>query len=194
MSFDLCFPTAILNETIKDHEKINIELLSAIEDIRNTIPTGGVNWIGKPYNTCGTFDISKDDRFANIIKEVTANVHLMASRLGVNVSKNKFNCEEGWLNIYKQNDFQEYHLHAGFQFSAVYYVKTPTDSSQIIFESPNPPDMMPLPITFHGPLNDQRVRYPATAGQVIVFRSNLKHCVPSHQGTEERISLAFNFK
>jgi uncharacterized protein (TIGR02466 family) len=194
MSFDLWFPTPILNEKIQNYEEINSELLIAIDDIRNRVPSGGSNWIGKPYNTCGSFDISKDERFVRVIKEITANVQYMASRLGIDINRNKYQCEEGWLNIYKENDFQEYHLHAGFQFSAVYYVKVPENSSQIIFESPNPPDMMPLPITLHSHVTDQRVRYDPVPGQVIVFRSNLKHCVPSHQGTNERISLAFNFK
>jgi uncharacterized protein (TIGR02466 family) len=194
MSFDLWFPTAILNETVKNYEEINSELLPAIADIRNTTPTGGSNWIGTPYNTCGSFDITKDERFFKIIKEVTANVQIMASRLGININRHKFECHEGWLNIYKQNDFQEFHHHAGFHFSAVYYVKSPIGASQIVFDSPLPPDMMPLPVTLHSHLTDERVRYDAKEGQVIIFRSNLRHCVPANQSTDERISLAFNFK
>jgi uncharacterized protein (TIGR02466 family) len=194
MKFDLWFPTAILSDTVEDHESINSELLKRIEDIRQTIPTGGVNWLGKPYNTCGTFDISTDTAFEKILNEITKRVNHFANRLGVDTTRNKFKAGEGWLNIYSQSDFQEFHHHAGYQFSAVYYVKTPEKSSELIFETPVPPDMNPLPVMLHSYLTDQRARYAATAGEVIIFRSNIRHCVPSHQGTDERISLAFNFK
>jgi|APGre2960657373_1045057.scaffolds.fasta_scaffold47984_2 uncharacterized protein (TIGR02466 family) len=193
MPFDLWFPTPILSEKIENHKLINESLLIRISEIQKTTPTGGNNWIGKPYNTCGTFNIADDEVFSDIKKEVTAFVHLFASRLGVDVNRNKFRCTEGWLNVYRQNDFQEFHHHAGHQFSAVYYVKAPIDSSQIIFDSPLAPDMKPLPISLHSFITDTRAKYSVEEGQVIIFRSDLRHCVPSHQGTQERISLAFNF-
>jgi uncharacterized protein (TIGR02466 family) len=193
MSFDLWFPTPILSEKIANHEAINESLLIRISEIQQTIPIGGSNWIGKPYNTCGTFNIADDETFFDIKREVTGLVHLFASRLGIDVNRNKFKCAEGWLNVYRQNDFQEFHHHAGHQFSAVYYVKVPADSSQIVFETPLAPDMKPLPISLHSFVTDTRAKYSVEEGQVIVFRSNLRHCVPSHQGTQERISLAFNF-
>ena len=193
MSFDLWFPTAILHESVKNFESINAQIIPRIKEIQNSIPCGGSSWIGKPYNTCGTFDISKDPSFELIIKEVQALVHLYASRLGIDIHRNKFSCSEAWLNVYKQNDFQEFHHHAGHHFSAVYYVKVPKNSSDIIFESPLPPDMKPLPISLFSPITDQRARYSAVEGNCIIFRSNIRHCVPAHHGDEDRISLAFNF-
>lgn len=193
MTFDLWFPTAILSEQIKDYKEINKGLLKRVREIKDTVPTGGQTWIGRPYNTCGTFNIVDDSEFSVIISEVTNLVHLYASRLGIDIKRNRFVCTEGWLNVYNQQDFQEFHHHAGHQFSAVYYIKTPPNSSQIIFETPLAPDMKPLPITLHSYITDTRAKYDVTEGQVIVFRSNLRHCVPNHQGTDERISLAFNF-
>jgi len=194
MRFDLWFPTAILYDTVENADDLNKKLLERIEEIRNTIPAGGRNWLGKPYNTCGTLDISKDPSFEIIVKEISKRVHHYANRLGIDTARHRFTAEDGWLNIYKQSDFQEYHHHATYQFSAVYYVKVPENSSEIIFESPAPPDMNPLPITLHSHLTDQRARYPVKAGDIVIFRSNIRHCVPAHQGTDERISLAFNFK
>lgn len=193
MRFDLWFPTAILYDNINNAE-INTKLLERITEIKQSIPSGGSNWLGKPYNTCGTFDISKDPAFNDVLQEITKRVRHCANRLGVDVSRHPYQAKEGWLNIYQQNDFQEYHYHAGFHFSAVYYVKVPENSSEIIFESPLPPDMDPIPVNLHSHLTDQRTRYHVTAGDIVVFRSNLRHCVPAHQGTDERISLAFNFR
>lgn len=194
MRFDIWFPTLIATDDVENSDNLNNSLLKRIEEIRQTVPTGGNNWLGKPYNTCGTFDISKDPAFETVIKEVQKRVDNYAKRLGMNLSRDKIQCCEGWLNIYKQSDFQEFHHHAKFQFSAVYYVKVPENSSEIIFDSPKPPDMDPLPVFVHSYLTDERARYQVKAGQVVVFRSNIRHCVPAHQGTDERISLAFNFR
>lgn len=194
MSFDLLFPTAVLNDCIENFDPINIALLEHIRGIQKTVPAGGSNWLGKPYNTCGTHNITNDPAFNVITERVTKVVHKYASRLGININRNKFTATEGWLNIYSQQDFQEFHYHSGFVFSAVYYVQAPENSSEIIFESPLPPDMNPLPVMLHSGLTDERARYKVSPGQVIVFRSNLRHCVPAHTGAEDRISLAFNFK
>lgn len=193
MSLDLCFPTAILNEHLEDCTSINQMLVRHITNLKESVPTGGINWIGKPYNTCGTYNIVEDSEFDTIKNKVTEAVHLYASRLGINTNRNKFTCEEGWLNVYDQRDFQEYHYHAGFKFSAVYYVQVPSDS-EIIFESPLLPDMDPLPVMLHSAITDERARYKVLPGQILVFRSSLRHCVPAYTGTEPRISLAFNFK
>jgi len=105
MSFDLWFPTPILSEKIANHHSINESLLVRISEIQKTIPAGGSNWIGNPYNTCGTLNIADDEVFCAVKTEVTAFVHLFASRLGVDVNRNKFSCTEGWLNIYRQDHF-----------------------------------------------------------------------------------------
>lgn len=193
MSVDFWFPTVILNDTIDNQEEINGVLLTRIEEIQKEVPSGGRTWLAAPYNTCGTFDISKDPAFSTIIDEVTNKVHTLAKSLGIDTNRNKFECREGWLNIYNQNQFQEYHYHAGFRFSAVYYVQVPPNSSGIVFESPVGPDMMPMPTMLHSVVTDKTARYEVTAGQVIAFRSYLKHCVPAHMGDGERISLAFNY-
>lgn len=194
MGFELYFPTAILTQHAHDYVGINERLMPRIREIQATVPSGGRNWLGRPYNTCGTFDIVKDPAFAEVIKEVSKMVHLYASRLGVDISRESFQCQEGWMNIYNKKDFQEFHYHGGFLFSAVYYVQAPENSSQLIFESPLPPTMNPLPVTLHGGLTDERARFNAEAGKIVVFRSHLRHCVPSNETDEERISLAFNFK
>ena len=193
MGFDLWFPTAILQDTIDDYENINKNLIEHIEGIQKTVPSGGYNWIGRPYNTCGTFNIIEDPAFDLITQKVSQKVRDYAGRLGINPNKHQFKCTEAWINIYDKKDFQEYHYHAGHKFSAVYYVQAPADSSEIVFESPLLPDMDPLPVTLHSSLTDERARYKSVPGHVIVFRSNLKHCVPAHSGDEKRISLAFNF-
>lgn len=188
---DLWFPSQIYKETIENFDEINFDLKKSIYTISQTIDCGGPGWVGRPYNTCGTWNISSDDRFKEITLQVTAAVNKYCSLLGVDIARNPATCGEGWLNIYKHGDFQEFHAHAGFKISAVYYVEA-TESSSIYFESPFL-DMNPLPIRMHSAITDQRADYKISAGQILVFRSYLKHCVPPLCEDGTRISLAFNF-
>ena len=191
MSLDLHFPTIILHEHINDHESINEDIKSKIGEIKKTVDSGGDGWIGRPYNTCGTWDISKDKNFETITNIVTDYANNYCSQLVVDTGVHPVKCEEGWLNIYNENDFQEYHNHAGFKLSAVYYVDV-SEEGRIYFESPFI-DNNPLKIRLLGPITDTRADYNVSTGDVIVFRGYLRHCVPPVTKGSTRITLAYNF-
>ena len=188
---DLLFPCTILKEQIIDATSINNQLKSVINDVMSTIPSGGSGWIGRPYNTCGTWDITKDERFNTITTRVTDVVKQYYYELGVDVKKNPPICEEGWLNVYSVSDFQEYHIHEEFRASVVYYVDT-SPGSTLVFEPPYI-DMKPLVTTVASTLTNRRVDVSVEPGDAIVFRSFLRHCVPPLKEEGTRISLAFNF-
>jgi uncharacterized protein (TIGR02466 family) len=188
---DLWFPTQIYKERIADFKEINSNLKTVVGNLSQTIPCGGAAWIGRPYNTCGTWNIVTDEQFKLITDKVTNAVTTYCGLLGVDTRKNPVKCEEGWLNIYQHSDFQEYHAHDGFKISAVYYIET-TENSSIYFESPYH-DVNPLPTKLHSAITDKRAEYKVEAGQIIVFRSYLRHCVPPLKDDGTRISLAFNF-
>jgi uncharacterized protein (TIGR02466 family) len=188
---DLWFPTQIYREKLEDFEQINSELRPVVKAVSLDTPCGGSAWIGRPYNTCGTWNIATDERFKIITDKVTRAANMYCSLLGVDTGKHPVKCEEGWLNIYEHSDFQEYHAHDGFKISAVYYLDT-TENSSIYFQSPYH-DVNPLPIRLHSAITDQRADYRVEEGQIIVFRSYLRHCVPPLKDNGTRISLAFNF-
>ena len=49
--------------------------------------------------------------------------------------QNKYRCKEGWFNIYKKYDYQEFHDHGKSTLSAVYFLKSnPKKSSKIYFK------------------------------------------------------------
>jgi hypothetical protein len=53
-------------------------------------------------------------------------------------------------------------------------------------------DMRPIKTNQETELNSTRAVYAPIEGQLVVFRSNLRHSVLPHNNTEPRISLAFN--
>ena len=38
------------------------------------------------------------------------------------------------------------------------------------------------------------IKYKAIPGRLIIFRSYVPHCVEKHKDTEDRISIAYNFR
>ena len=99
---------------------------------------------------------------------------------------------EGWLNIYKKGDSQEYHTHSRSVISAVYFLKLPKHSSKLYFKPPFVDMIEPdiIEPTFN---NMSLIEINPKEGSVIVFRSYLPHMVSQHNNKQERISLAYNF-
>jgi len=104
-----------------------------------------------------------------------------------------YQIQQCWMNYYEKGDFQEPHIHPGFDFSAIYYVSVPEKSGRLVFENPNAIfEMRPIRVDKDTDLNCTAAIYQPLEGQLVVFRSNLRHGVYPHNNTEPRISLAFN--
>jgi len=89
----------------------------------------------------------------------------------------------GWATVHEGGSFHLPHSHPSHSLSGVYYVRTPPDSGEVIFED----GRGPLP-----PF-DNRIRISPVAGDIILFPSWLLHSVMPTIGDETRISIAFNF-
>jgi uncharacterized protein (TIGR02466 family) len=185
------FPTAIYSETNLLSEKNNIQVLSAIDDLKNQINSGGQDWQGGTYTSHDMHNLVRDPRFDLLINEVTHHVNVFAK---AHNSEAKFKCHTAWFNVSKKNNFQEYHYHAASTFSAVYYVKIPPDSGQIVFENPVQ-DMCPIEkIKDRNDLSFVQIGYTPVERSIIIFRSHLRHMVKAEDFEGERISIAFNFE
>ncbi len=108
--------------------------------------------------------------------------------------ENHYRIDQSWINIYEKGDFQESHTHIGFDFSGIYFLSAPKDSSKVIFENPlNIYNMKPLKNKNPSDLYVESAIYESVEGRLLLFRSNLRHGVFPHGSDSSRISLAFNF-
>ena len=87
------------------------------------------------------------------------------------------------------------HLHPNSVVSGTYYVATPRGCAGLKFEDPRMSRFMASPPVSAegGPQSRRYVTYPATAGNVTLFESWLRHEVPSNPLKSERISISFNY-
>ena len=184
------FPTCIFYVENLIDKKENNYLIEEILKIKKTTKKGGKNWISKVYNTFDTLSIHKIAEFKNLCSKIEEQTNLFSKCLG---SNENYKINESWLNFYNKNDFQEYHTHPQFVFSAVYFFTNPENSGKLIFENPIEPDMYGLQNKIKtNTLNASTCSFMQKPRTLIIFRSYLRHMVTRCNNIEPRITAAFN--
>ena len=188
MIVETWFPTYIGFEINGDHKKISAKLSPICRKIKDNTKNIKNQWVSKLYQTCHTHDICKDKKFNIINDYVYQKVEEYVKTLN---SKQKIISKEGWFNIYKKHDFQEFHCHPSRHLSVIYILKSNSEKPNIIFEKDGgiyntESDLQTINLT-------PKVNYKSKQGSLIIFRSSLNHCVERKEDNNERISLAYNF-
>ena len=185
------FPTVIYTQENLFQKTDNDYWEKICHEISNETESGGENWLGGTYTSLNKCNIENDSRFSNLLNAVSDHVHELAR---LHNSTGIYECKTAWFNINKAGTFQEYHHHSNSIFSAIYYVTAPEGSGSVVFEDPREPEMMPVKEV--SPLNSLTyvtARYKPVAGNLVIFRSHLRHLVEPGTNTEPRISIALNF-
>ncbi|MGE0422738.1 MAG: TIGR02466 family protein [Reyranellaceae bacterium] len=97
----------------------------------------------------------------------------------------------GWANVNRTHDYNLLHIHPDSHWSGVYYVEAgnPSAGGSIQFTDPRPmARAMPVP----GFNFDRALTVTPASGLMLLFPSWLEHWVMPYDGSQERISIAFN--
>lgn len=167
-------------------------LIEKVSDLYNNKKNDYAKWNCETYTTLGLYNLNEDQKFDELLYEMKIHVTNFA-----NIFKVK-NCDVqssySWLNLSHPGTYQEYHMHTKSHFSAVYYVKVPENSGNIIFQSHESfTDMFPLNVNHNNFENSKTFIYPPKEGDLIIFRSNLQHMVSTNKSDDIRVSLSSNF-
>ena len=186
------FPTTIYQETDLFSSNQNQQWRDYALEIQRTVVTGGDEWEGQTYTTHNTsYNVRDDKTFKPLLDAVSFHVNQYVK---LHNSTRVYACESAWLNISTENNFQEMHTHNESTISAVYYIAAPTGSGKLVFEDPREPDMLPIKdIPNRNELSYIKVGYEPQVGQLLIFRSYLRHMVTLNTNKLPRISIAFNF-
>ena len=149
------------------------------------------NWISKINNSNGLLNLYDIKDFKNLLNWIDTQVSEYCKNLKINPSlKNKY----AWFNIYKKYDFQEYHSHPDSNISAIYYLSGDTNSAKTYFIDFEGQKMdYKFNINNYTEDNSSSWDMPFEEGKLIVFRSDMFHCVEKHNLNTDRISLAINY-
>tara|TARA_B100001029_G_C14824393_1_gene319483 strand:- start:68 stop:637 length:570 start_codon:yes stop_codon:yes gene_type:complete len=179
------FPTYFWKLKVSNHESIKERYLSSfIDGYENNIYKVPEGWITHKCHT--SFDESKlmdrdiCDEYASIFdsifnKQWTGN----------------FEC---WYQVYKNNEYQEWHDHMPSTLSAIHFLNFKKEHKAPMFQDP----IRNLKATMnHAALNERMLetdKYTPEVeeGDIIIFPSYLQHTVPAGKYDSHRVTIALN--
>lgn len=196
------FPTRIYSAPLQRTglDRWNAELAAECRRLR-TFDAAGRRWSDKNYPGGYTSYASMNElhrfssTFTTLERRLTRHVRAFARALDLDLRGRTVRMSDCWVNIMPPTTAHSLHLHPLSFISGTYYVVTPRGCPGLKFEDPRLSKFMAAPpkLPATPPANRTHVTYPATAGQVILFESWLRHEVAANRTTGERISISFNF-
>jgi uncharacterized protein (TIGR02466 family) len=190
----LLFPTVVQTTDIENAAALNEKLLEGVAALKEQIPnTKPDDWACTVYTTLHSeIDLFSIDPFSELKSIALREVSRYTDTMHMHAPLPNLRVLDAWINIYGKGDSQEMHIHQNSVFSGIYYIQAPEGCSAVMFRSTDADTMMDPPKTAVDEINSTDVMVPAVAGQMIIFRSYLRHSVLANMTETPRISLAFN--
>ena len=99
---------------------------------------------------------------------------------------------QSWLNYTEENEYHHTHEHPNSVVSGVLYFDCDKENDKIKFTNPRGYQQIKPEIDKYNIWNSHTWWFPVETGQLLMFPSSTTHQVDTKQGTNTRISLAFN--
>ena len=193
MALEYLFPSPIQISNIDD-EVLNKNLLKdvlAFNSKNKNTPPGSWN-ANLSTSFSSDFNMFELKSFSSLKPHIYDQATQYCRELGYDVASNPLIITDIWYNIYRPGDWQEAHIHADNIISGIYYVSAPEGCGELVMHSPYAENMLTAPISEPNPLNAVSARFYPKTGQMILFKSNLRHSVMVNKNKKKRISIAFN--
>jgi uncharacterized protein (TIGR02466 family) len=99
---------------------------------------------------------------------------------------------QSWLNYTEENQYHHKHEHPNSVVSGVLYFDCNKENDKILFSNNKGYQQIKPEIKDFNIWNSETWWFPLETGQLVMFPSSTTHQVETKQGTNTRISLAFN--
>jgi uncharacterized protein (TIGR02466 family) len=188
----LLFPSPVLvTENLISEDENNEIAKHILLEKDNVAGTGKDVWYSgtsSPKNSFGSE--YSNPIFKNLLEQIDERTKEYARRLKFQEWRVK--TRDWWWNVYENgNHYQEFHGHVPFYFSGVYFCKIPKGSSSIVFRHPNFNHYVPA--YEKNEYNAECKAIEPTERTLLIFPSNLVHCVPPGTNKDPRITISFNY-
>ena len=101
-----------------------------------------------------------------------------------------------WPNVNRPMEINKQHLHAGVNFSFVYYIRIPKDSGKLVIVDPRVMRKMThehhLLKNIDDPKTKENITVDPVEGEFVIFPAYLEHYVEPNMSEEPRISISGN--
>ena len=135
--------------------------------------------------------ILNEKPFANIKKELDLRVQDYFDKVISPANSITPYITQSWLNYTETNQYHHKHAHPNSLVSGVFYINCNEEHDKIKFFNENYKPIK-LETKDWNLWNSESWWFPVKTGDVILFPSSLTHMVETKEGTNTRISLAFN--
>ncbi len=188
------FPVAVQSSEIENAATLNKDIIAELGKVRGEIPNSlPEGWSCNLYTTIASgINLLERPAFKTLQQHIVSEVTAFAGVYALDIVNHPPRITECWVNVYGQGDSQEVHLHPNSVISGIYYVAAPEGCGELLFHAPLSDSMLSPPTTETNNINTPMVALKPRAGDMVLFRSWLRHSVKPTQGKEERISIAFN--
>jgi len=189
------FPVPVQITEVEGAEALNEALQRDIYKVMETTPNSLPEaWSCNLYTTIASagLELLEYESFQRLETAIQQEVDRFARHLSFDVDNFPPRMTECWINVYRAGDAQEAHVHKNNVISGIYYAKAPNGCGELLFHSPIADSMLEPPKTATTDYNTPAVGITPVAGQMILFRSWLRHSVKPNRINDDRISIAFN--
>jgi len=135
--------------------------------------------------------ILNEKPFANIKKELDKKVQDYFDKIISPTDTITPYITQSWLNYTEKNQYHHKHAHSNSLVSGVFYINCDKELDKIKFFKEEYKTIKPEIKTWNW-YNSESWWFTVKTGDIIMFPSSLTHMVETKQGTNTRISLAFN--
>jgi uncharacterized protein (TIGR02466 family) len=202
MTTQSLFPTLIYSAQLQHAgwRRLNRQLLRECQQLRED-DSGGQRWSLKNYPGGYTSynSVSRmhqfSPTFAQLERYLNRHVKRFAAKLDFDLAERPLVMTDCWVNIMPRQVVHGLHLHPLSTLSGTYYVQVPKGSPGLKFEDPRLDRFMAAPprLAESRTANRSWIVLPASAGQLVLFESWLRHEVAPNPVDAERVSISFNY-
>ena len=179
------YPIYIAKDIISEEE--NQKLIEESLRLREVVPDGSACFDCSIYTTFASDSLTLNPVFDNLHKVFAEHMEKFKEEAGCEIP---VSCGNSWLNIVSIGDYQEQHIHQGYYFSSVYYMKAPKRSAPTRFKTPYESQMGEL-FSKKPYLSFDDVE--PVERSMVIFPSYIPHYVPTGANVEDRITIATNW-
>ena len=193
--YALLFPTTLWSSdeliSIEENDRIAEHIIENKDKIEGKGAESWFSGVNSPTNSfAADFNSYNHPIFKNLLNCIDEKIKQYADLLKFRIEVIK--SRDWWWNVYENgNQYQEFHGHVPFHFSGVYFCKAPHGSAPITFRHPNFNHFMPS--YERNELNAECNSIEPIERSLLIFPSNLIHCVSGGSNTEPRITISFNY-
>ncbi len=186
MPFEFYFPRTFYYRDDVLTEAENDTLVAAAQTLRQKFPQST-----RPnlYTTYGSVaDVLAGDTFAELRRALVTDIQAYLAQLETGASREAI-ITDSWISISAPGNYERMHTHGGSYVSGVYYIQAAPECGRICFEA--------LDDNLWASARQQQenwnaVSFEPVARRVLLFNSQLPHCVAQNMSQSERIALSFN--